>query len=244
MKGKPLMWTVGLLLLAALIGWFLPTVAFPQRNNGVEEAAVPVEIRRVDLSYETDLSVSDRMQMVQGFRRSETALQSGVYLRQEEVWALIDAFLFDLTDRSFSINEQTCIAVPYLEQFESSGSFVLWKVQAVLEEGWELRALLDDQSGVLLQCGLQSLGGDWDQLFQAGAFEGDLGDGLQERFTAAFASQLRRRLSEDWTVEPEQVENDGEQNVRILHLRESGGDRCDVALIVVPFEGLVFLNEG
>ena len=235
MKLKPVLWTAGLLLFAALLGWILPALAFPERKNAVEEAPSPVEIRGVDLSYDSDLSTTDRFRLVRETTRDELKLEHGVYLRREEVWSLLDAFLFDLTNQSFSISEANIYAEPVLETYQGYGAFVVWEIRGGLEPGWELEAVLDDQSGAILQLRLQGyLDYEWKGLFPEVTDGKPLLRFLREQVRDAFRSQLRRRLSEDWDVDLDIQETDHFNQSALLRLLESGEEVYAAPFIIQP----------
>ena len=197
MKLKPVLWTAGLLLFAALLGWILPALAFPERRNAVEEAPSPVEI-----------------------------------------WSLLDAFLFDLTNQSFSITEANIYAEPVLETYQGYGAFVVWEIRGGLEPGWELEAVLDDQSGAILQLRLQGyLDYEWGGLFPEVTDGKPLLRFLREQVRDAFRSQLRRRLSEDWDVDLDIRETDYFNHNAVLRLLESG-EEVYAAPFIIQTESL------
>ena len=244
MKLRAVLWTVGLLLLALLFGWLLPVLVFPARDDGIEEAASPVEIRSVDLSYESDLSVADRMRLIRDSAETVLRLDHGVCLRQEEVYSILDAFLYDLTGSSVSISGQTCYAQPALLNFEGDGSFVVWMIEAQMNEGWMLEAVLDDQSGVLLRYSLNGTfyASWWDQLFPDLGAEDDPARFLLERNADAYGNHLRRRLSEAWTVSLEPRE-EGLYDHSLLRLSESGEEVLSIPLTVLLEGNRLCLNE-
>lgn len=158
-----------LLLLAAagLIGWFLPVLAAERQDRALEGRAESVEIRQIDLSYQSELSAADKLLMIRfHFPAAETVpFDRGLFLTDSEVRSVLERFLRELSGKELSLNGQNCSAVSELLVFGETGSILVWKLTARLDGAWRCEALVDDQTGLLLRCCLTGNPAGWDRLF-------------------------------------------------------------------------------
>lgn len=196
MKKRSLILIIILLLIAAgALGWFLPTVVFQGMDRSLEGKPEPVSIRQVDLSYQSDLQITDRLRLMQSYTfASSTSLERGVYQDAEQVRRIVENFLRQLTGFHHTVTAQNCTAQPTLLSFNGEGVFVAWTVAVSLNDAWSFDAVLDDQTGLILCCELESIAQHWDRLFpsfyEAESSEVFLYNSLQEAIRQHYQAQL------------------------------------------------------
>lgn len=239
MKKKSLFLLIFLLLAAAGLGWFLPTVVFHGMDRSLEGKPEPVSIRQVDLSYQSDLQIADRLRLIQDFNltSSMTALERGVYQDAENVRGIVEAFLQQLAGYHYTVTAQNCSAKPMLLSYVGEGVFVAWTVAVTLNDAWIFDAILDDQTGLILCCELENITMQWDRLFprfyEAESSEVFLYNSIQE----AIRQHYQTQLSASYTAVVMADDSDGNACYGNILLYED-----DQEAFCVPF--LFVLSDG
>ena len=148
MKNRGGILTLALLLLAALAGWFLPAAFARSEDARLEASPVALQLPRVDLSYQTNLSLPEKLRM---FRDrplvSSMRMEAGVYLEADDIPGILEPLLAQVLKREVTLY-QTEIH-PVLVATEEGESLLLWTGFANLDGGVAEYAV-DDQTGALL----------------------------------------------------------------------------------------------
>lgn len=193
-KGSTLV-CIMLLLVAAVIGWFLPLAQFQVSDRLNEGKQDELEINKINLSYREELTMSQKLTVVQDSYTYQNAisLDSGIYIQDEELDAIVNEFIFDFCGRSFAI-EDLISATPFLFSLENNkGTAVIWAVDVTSDDGWNFSFFIDDQTGAILKCTIVSYyDNTWDELFNKDVtIYGD----VCPRFCTALLNHYEKRLN-------------------------------------------------
>ena len=240
MKKRSLILLVSLLLAAAVLGWFLPTAVFHGVDQGLEGKPEPASIRQIDLSYQSDLQIEDRLRLIREYNlaSSATALERGVYQDAEKVREILEAFLQQLTGIQYTMTEQNCDVQPALLRFDEEGVFVVWSATVFLNEAWGLQAILDDQTGLILRCEFESMTQQWDRLFpsfyEVESSEVFLNNSLQETIRQHYQTQL----SASYTATVMADDSDGNACPGYVILYENNQEAFHIPFLFVLSDGV------
>lgn len=241
MKKRSLILWIFLLLAAACIGWFLPTTVFHAVDRHLEGRQEPVSIQQIDLSYQSDLQIEDRLRLIRDYNlaSSTTALERGVYKDADNVRGILEIFLQQLTGIHYTMTEKNCDVQPALLRFDGEGVFVVWSATVFLNETWGLQAILDDQTGLILRCRFESMTQQWDRLFphfyEAESSEVLLNNRLQE----AILQHYRTQLSASYHVTLMADDSDGNICFGNVVLYEAEQEAFRVPFLYVLSDGLL-----
>ena len=74
-------------LMAAALGWFLPLAAFSVDDNLTEGKQRQLDIERVNLTYRNDLSIAQKISIVNYEYQYEDDIEidKGIYIQEEDV---------------------------------------------------------------------------------------------------------------------------------------------------------------
>lgn len=245
MKRRELFLLLLLLSLAGAIGWLLPMMVVEVGDRALEGNAESVSIRKIDLSYQSDLSVPDKMRLMQErFPTAQVvALERGIFLSEQEAYAVLEQFLEDLTGYAVSLRAQKCIVSPYLFSFDEDGAVLAWIVQLYLNGEWECQAVVDDETGLLLRCELSGHPDGWDSLFPSLVNASDVKTYLCSALGDAMCAHCRRQLSAEYAVTVEASAYQDHPYGR-LRFSENGQNRMEVSFLLVLEDGYLALNPG
>lgn len=161
--------TVVFLLIAAVIGWFLPIVDFDAYDKFAEGKQKDLDIKQINLSYREDLALDQKINIV--VNRDENyngavELDRGIYLTSTDVEEIASDFLTEFTGRFYD-ESYDWNAIPMLISLEGNrGTIVVWSVHLYINE-WNFDCFIDDKTGALLGCDFCSDGEpDWGKLIQ------------------------------------------------------------------------------
>ncbi|MCQ2502400.1 MAG: hypothetical protein MJ084_01405 [Saccharofermentans sp.] len=193
-KGSTLV-CIMLLLVAAVIGWFLPLAQFRVSDRLNEGKQDELEINKINLSYREELTMSQKLTVVQDTYNYQNAisLDSGIYIQEEELNAIVNEFIFDFCGRTFAIEDFISVT-PFLFSLENDkGTAVIWSVDVTSEDGWDFKFFIDDQTGAILKCSIVSYSDyTWDELFNANV---TVYDDVCNRFCTALLNHYEKRLN-------------------------------------------------
>lgn len=197
-----------LLLTAALVGWLLPNVVFHLEDRSVEERAQALEISRVDLSYDSELDLASRLELMRtrSLPINSTMLSHGFFLDRSAVLQISRSFLRELTGESYFPSGSWEMA-PVLMSFDT-GTILVWAVNLNLN-GWSWSAIIDDQNGLILQMELQGPPQDWgglipelDSVENSQALLMDrLTEALWRHYSQQLDTRVELRLTDAWSEE-------------------------------------------
>lgn len=239
MKKNRLILLIFLLLAAGGFGWFLPAAVFHGMDRSTEGKTEAISVRQIDLSYQSDLQIEDRLRLIRDYdlASSATPLERGVYQDTDSVRETVEVFLWQLTGFHDTVSAQNANVQPALLSFDGEGVFVVWTVAVSLNDAWTLDAILDDQTGLILRCELESIAQHWDRLFPSfygtESSEVFLNNSLQE----AIRQHYQAQLSASYTAAL--IADDSDGNVCLGHILLYENDR---QAFVIPF--LYLISDG
>ena len=244
MKGKHVILFVLLLAAAGLIGWFLPVLAAEREDQALEGKAETVSVRQIDLSYQFDLSIGDKLLLIQDnlYEAESVQLERGILLTDRETRTVAERFLLDLTGTPIHLTEENCTAQPELLRFGEDGSILVWNLAAELDGNWYYEALLDDQTGMILHCMIVCPPSDWGALFRGFDEAEDNLEFISSSAANALAACCNRQLSDGWSARVENMDPAFSIGSRQLLLNTESGDSMIVPILLELPEGYFVLN--
>lgn len=244
MKTKQLFIFLLLLAAAGLMGWFLPVLAAKGYDRSTEGKAEAVDIRQIDISYQSDLSIADRMALIREHNHvsERLPLDRGIQLTDEEAKAIAESFLQALTGASDKLEALNYSLDPELLSFEQEGSFLVWNVMVFWNGSWTCEMVLDDQTGLLLRCVLRNEEGIWENLFHGLDGASDSRVFIRSALENALLSHCRLRLSADYTLREELEDIDQDGFYGSLLFTGDGADRFEMSVLLVLFYGELSVN--
>ena len=192
MKPKKILFFAALLLMAGLFGWFLPPAVSDAYDHSIEDQPRALQIRQVDLTYRSDLSIEDRVLLLRDpatFQQT-TVLTDGICLTAEQAWSIAEDFLRELTGSDAALRAETYEAIPQLFVFDDCGTFLVWQLTMEINESWYCNIMMDDQSGVILQCEFSGDADRWDSMFSDFAGEETVSEALRNALQNHFNTRL------------------------------------------------------
>ena len=166
--------TVGALLLAASVGFGVP-LAFRKwqddRRLSVLETEEAPEVR---ITSQTELSMVEKAELFLSADASTTVLEKGknydvsgsLAKAEEELTILCEMGVLDETFRTAKMTEQSADPIFYIDP-SGEKSMIIWMLNSQIdtEKGkWILEAALDDETGKLLELGIQ----EWNEEYENG----------------------------------------------------------------------------
>ena len=244
MKGKNVILFVLLLAAAGLIGWFLPVLAAEREDQTLVGKAETVSVRQIDLSYQFDLSIGDKLLLIQDnlFEAESVELERGILLTDRETRTVAERFLLDLTGTPIQLTENNCTAQPELLRFGEDGTILVWNLAAELNGNLYFEAILDDQTGMILRCMIVCPPSDWGTLFRGFDEAGDNWEFISSSAANALAACCNRQLSDGWSVRVENTDPAFPSRNSQLLLNKESGDSMLVPLLLELPEGYFVLN--
>lgn len=239
-------WMIGyvlLLMAAGLLGWLLPAGLFRIDDELEAGKTESPQIRQFDLNYQSDLDAPARVALVGGgYQALSTPLDRGIYLRQEEIAEISQAFLRDLTGTAFP-DTAYADAVPTLLSFPGEGTILVWVFTVLLNDSWDWEALIDDQTGLILHCSFSCHDRyAWESLFQDPKDGEDPLDTLLSRISEAIRRHYSTRLSAALTSDLDAEGATEYDAYGILTLLKAGEVYCSFPLELSIDAGLITIN--
>lgn len=183
-------------LMAALLGWFLPIASFRIIDDVNEGKQRDLDIERVNLSYRDDLSIGQKITILTSNSEYDYVdyieLEKGIYLQKEDVAKIMQDFLTDFTGRIYEVNEEKLYSCdPVLVNFSGNrGMIVVWFASVNLGNGWDVEFCVDDKTGAILYTYFSGYYTDWDELIEGYRDFSDPCDGICERYLNALYNNL------------------------------------------------------
>ena len=243
MRTRQTLLFTALLLAAALLGWLLPPAVFRLGDGLEEDRIIHVEIRQIDLNYQSDLDTASRLELLRRGKADNTVLplERGIYLQREDAEDVCEDFLQRLTGRTVSLDNR-CDVTPALLSFAGEGTVIAWIVTAYPDELWSWECVIDDQTGLILRGSLTGPPGDWSSLFpdfrKAEPESGQLAD----RLAAALCGHYAQRLDETLDAGLENETLDEWMLFGELALSKDGVRQYRIPIEIVVEEGRLSVN--
>ena len=199
--------TVGALLLAASVGFGVP-LAFRKwqddRRLSVVETEEAPEVR---ITSQTELSMVEKAELFLSADVSTTVLEKGknydvagsLAKAEEELATLCEMGVLDETFRTAEMTEQDAEqSADPIFYIDPSGekSMIIWMLNFQIdteEDRWILKAALDDETGKLLELGIQEWNEGYENGIRSGAAATDSDMAATDSDTAATDSDVAER---------------------------------------------------
>ena len=241
MKSRRALWFIALLLGAALLGWLLPFAVFRIGDSLEEGKTSEVQIKQIDLSFQSDLDTASRLRLVnESAVDATTPLERGIYLQQEDIEEISRQFLQELTGSRFSTFE-FLDATPMLFSFSDEGTILVWVVYAELGDEWFWEAMLDDQTGIILRCDVEGGAWNWPALFPEYDVEVPVEDYISSQLSEALRSHYSRQLGTALRSDVQQIAYDDFQYSAELVLSQAQ-EEYRLPLVISFDPGSIRLN--
>ena len=136
-------------LLAAVLGWYLPLAAFSFDDTINERKHMELDIERVNLTYRNDLSIAQKIEIANSEYLFEDymEMERGIFIQQDEVISIVSDFLTDFTGYRYDVNNAEFYAVPILVNLTyNRGTIVFWMVSCWIETDWNFNFGIDAPS--------------------------------------------------------------------------------------------------
>ena len=175
--------TVGALLLAASVGFGVPLLLRKWQDDRRLSAVETEEAPEVRITSQTELSMVEKAELFLSADASTTVLEKGknydvtgsLAKAEEELGTLCEMGVLDETFRTAKMTEQDAeqSAAPIF-YIDPSGekSMIIWMLNFQIDTEWDrwiLKAALDDETGKLLELGIQEWNEDYGNGIRSGA---------------------------------------------------------------------------
>lgn len=187
-------------IMAAALGWFLPLAAFnidDRINEGKQEE---LEIERVNLTYRDDLTIAQKMEIVNNAYQLEDTitLDKGIFLTEDEVLRIAGEFISDFTDYHYYeyLDDYMSYATPMLINLTGNrGTTVIWNAEFLLPGEWFFNCVIDDKTGAILKVTFEGYGASWDALITDFYSYADPNSKICDLYRNAIYNQYSKRLN-------------------------------------------------
>ena len=175
--------TVGALLLAASVGFGVPLLLRKWQDDRRLSVVETEEAPEVRITSQTELSMVEKAELFLSADASTTVLEKGknydvtgsLAKAEDELGTLCEMGVLDETFRTAKMTEQDAeqSAAPIF-YIDPSGekSMIIWMLNFQIDTEWDrwiLKAALDDETGKLLELGLQEWNEDYGNGIRSGA---------------------------------------------------------------------------
>lgn len=175
--------TVGALLLAASVGFGVPLLLRKWQDDRRLSVVETEEAPEVRITSQTELSMVEKAELFLSADASTTVLEKGknydvtgsLAKAEEELGTLCEMGVLDETFRTAKMTEQDAeqSAAPIF-YIDPSGekSMIIWMLNFQMDTEWDrwiLKAALDDETGKLLELGIQEWNEDYGNGIRSGA---------------------------------------------------------------------------
>lgn len=175
--------TVGALLLAASVGFGVPLLLRKWQDDRRLSVVETEEAPEVRITSQTELSMVEKAELFLSADASTTVLEKGknydvtgsLAKAEEELGTLCEMGVLDETFRTAKMTEQDAeqSAAPIF-YIDPSGekSMIIWMLNFQIDTEWDrwiLKAALDDETGKLLELGIQEWSEDYGNGIRSGA---------------------------------------------------------------------------
>lgn len=199
--------TVGALLLAASVGFGVPLLLRKWQDDRRLSVVETEEAPEVRITSQTELSMVEKAELFLSTDASTTVLEKGknydvagsLAKAEEELATLCEMGVLDETFRTAKMAEQDAeqSAAPIF-YIDPSGekSMIIWMLNFQIDTEWDrwiLKAALDDETGKLLELGIQEWNEDYGNGIRSGAAATDSGMAATDSDTATADSDVAER---------------------------------------------------
>ena len=184
-------------LMAAALGWFLPLASFSIEDRFAEGKKMNLAIDPINLSYRDELAINQKINVINFEYDPNMALKidKGIYHQADDIERIVSDFVADFTGFRYDV-KYSAYATPYLINLTNNrGTVVFWVVTCNVVSSWSIYAIIDDKTGAILQCHLESEGEGWQILVQGAEEYVNVSKSISEKFSNALYNHYVRQLS-------------------------------------------------
>lgn len=189
--------TAVFVIMAAVLGWFLPLAAFNVEDSLTEGRERKLAIEPINLSYRDDLAINQKINVINYEYNLADAIKidKGIYNQKEDINRIFGDFLADFTGYRFDIN-YGMYATPMLVNLANNrGTIVIWVISCPLLNDWSVECYIDDKTGAILHCNFYGNGGSWSSLVLGSDEYTDPEKPIAERFSNALYNHYVKTIS-------------------------------------------------
>ena len=184
------------MVMAAVLGWFLPMAdlnIFDRINDGRQ---MDLEIQQINLSYRDDLTMHQKLNIAnyENDFAGAVEIDKGLYVQKDELERIMEDFLADFTGYNLDISNGW-YAVPVLVNLTNNrGTIVVWDVEVYYEDHWECQCFVDDKTGAILRCSFHVDPENWEYLVLGYDNAEDKYTFLSDRYRTAIYNHYSSRI--------------------------------------------------
>ncbi len=189
--------TAVFIILAAMLGWFLPVVVFDASDKVNEGRRKDLDIKQVNLSYRDDLAMSQKINIVHfEYGLSDTIeIDKGIFVQRDELAKIVGDFLADFTGYRFNLSRDMKATPMLVNLTNNRGTIVIWYVDVWLNDNWSFECFVDDKTGAILRCSFYGDPAYWESLVVGFNNAFNTTDYLSEKFRNALYNHYTTRLN-------------------------------------------------
>ena len=199
--------TVGALLLAASVGFGVPLLLRKWQDDRRLSVVETEEAPEVRITSQTELSMVEKAELFLSADASTTVLEKGknydvpgsLAKAEEELGTLCEMGVLDETFRTAKMTEddaeQSAAPIFYIDP-SGEKSMIIWMLNFQIdteEDRWLLEAALDDETGKLLELGIQEWNEGYENGIRSDAVATDSGVAATDSDAAATDSDVAER---------------------------------------------------
>ena len=199
--------TVGALLLAASVGFGVPLLLRKWQDDRRLSVVETEEASEVRITSQTELSMVEKAELFLSADASTTVLEKGknydvagsLAKAEEELATLCEMGVLDETFRTAEMTEQDAEqSADPIFYIDPSGekSMIIWMLNFQIDTEWDrwiLKVALDDETGKLLELGIQEWNEGYENGIRSGAAATDSDMAATDSDTAATDSDVAER---------------------------------------------------
>ena len=196
MKKVSTLITAVFIIMAALLGWFLPLADFNLYDQINDGRQMDLDIEQINLSYRDDLTMNQKINIANYDNDFAGAIEidKGIFVQKEELELIMEDFLADFTGYRLDVSKEW-YAVPMLVNLSNNrGTIVVWAVQIWMDEYWEFQCFVDDKTGAILRCSFHVNPDYWESLVLGFNDADDLYSYISNKFRTAIYNHYASRL--------------------------------------------------
>ena len=184
-------------LMAAALGWFIPLATFNVEDRLTEGKHQKLDIEKINLSYRDDLAMNQKINIVsyEYMISSSIELDKGVFNQKEDIGRIMNEFMTDFTGLRFGADYAASSKPVLINLANNRGTIVIWVVDCLIGENWNVLCYVDDRTGAILHCEIYGDPDTWTSFVEGSQNYSDPAKSIAERYSNALYNHYQRQLS-------------------------------------------------